>query len=394
MQTTLQSISLATNLICSNCKLSYDIHQLHTFSPCCTKPLLVEYDLSAPPKKDELKNRRQDMWRYQEFLPVFELDNVVSLGEGYTPTRFFEKFENVDLYLKDESYNPSGSFKARGIGMAVSKAKEFGITHCIVPTAGNAGGALAVFCAKAGIKATVVMPSHTPAIFIQECELHGAEVILIDGLISDCGKKVAELKQQTGAFDISTLKEPYRIEGKKTMGYEIAEHFDWQLPDVILYPTGGGTGLIGIWKAFREMQQMGWIGEKLPRMVAVQSAACQPIVKTYASFIGQKNEYELPSASVANGLAVPFPFGMDLMMEVLKESKGTAIAISEEDIINFTKKAAREKGVLLAPEGAAVWKAAQDLIKTGWIAVNEKVLILNTGTGYKYLDNIIARNDN
>ena len=391
MQTSVQSASLATGLICSHCKKIYDIHQLQTFSHCCNKPFLVEYDLSSAPQKEELKNRRQDMWRYQEFLPVFEPESIVTLGEGYTPTRFFETYKKVKIYLKDESYNPSGSFKARGIGMAVSKAKEFGITHCIVPTAGNAGGALAVFCAKAGIKATVVMPSHTPSIFIQECELHGAEVILIDGLINDCAKKVAKIKLETNAFDVSTLKEPYRIEGKKTMGYEIAEHFNWQLPDVIVYPTGGGTGLIGIWKAFKEMQQMGWIEGKLPRMVAVQSEACQPVVKAHASFTGKKSMYDLPTASVANGLAVPFPFGMDLMMEVLTESNGTAIAVSEEDIINTTKKAAREKGVLLAPEGAAVWKATQMLIDENWIKADENVLILNTGTGYKYLDNIIAR---
>ena len=331
------------------------------------------------------------MWRYQEFLPVFEPENIVTLGEGFTPTRLFDAIENVEIYLKDESYNPSGSFKARGIGMAVSKAKELGITSCIVPTAGNAGSALAVFCAKAGIKATVVMPSHTPAVFIQECKLHGAEVILIDGLISDCGKKVAEIKKETGAFDISTLKEPYRIEGKKTMGYEIAEQFNWQLPDVIIYPTGGGTGLIGIWKAFKEMQQISWIEGSLPRMVAVQSEACQPVVKAHAVFTGKKNVYEHPSASVANGLAVPFPFGMDLMMEVLTESEGTAIALSEEEIISATIEAAQQKGTLLAPEGAAVWKAAQKLIQSGWIKANEKVLILNTGTGYKYLDNIIPR---
>jgi len=391
MQTSIQSISLATNLICSRCKQSYDIHQLQTFSPCCTKPFLVEYDLSTAPQKSELKNRRQDMWRYQEFLPVFEPENIVTLGEGFTPTRLFDAIESVEIYLKDESYNPSGSFKARGIGMAVSKAKELGINNCIVPTAGNAGSALAVFCAKAGIKATVVMPSHTPAVFIQECKLHGAEVILIDGLISDCAKKVTEIKKETGAFDISTLKEPYRIEGKKTMGYEIAEHFNWQLPDVIIYPTGGGTGLIGIWKAFMEMQQMGWIDGPLPRMVAVQSEACQPVVKAHAVFTGKKNVYEHPSASVANGLAVPFPFGMDLMMEVLTESEGTAIALSEQEIINATIEAAQQKGTLLAPEGAAVWKAAQKLIQSGWIREDEKVLILNTGTGYKYLDNIIPR---
>ncbi|MGI4727627.1 MAG: pyridoxal-phosphate dependent enzyme, partial [Janthinobacterium lividum] len=215
--------------------------------------------------------------------------------------------------------------------------------------------------------------------------------ILVDGLISDCGKLVAEIKKETGAFDISTLKEPYRIEGKKTMGYEIAEQFNWQLPDVIIYPTGGGTGLIGIWKAFREMQEMGWIEGKLPRMVAVQSAACQPVVKMHASFTGQKNDYEQASASVANGLAVPFPFGMDLMMEVLTASNGTAIALTEEEIIAATIEAAQQKGTLMAPEGAAVWKAAQKLIDSEWIKENEKVLFLNTGTGYKYLDNIIAR---
>ncbi len=332
------------------------------------------------------------MWRYQEVLPVFEAENIVTLGEGFTPVSLFEEINKVSIYLKDESFNPSGSFKARGIGMAVSKAKELGIKHCIVPTAGNAGSALAVYCAKAGLKSTVVMPSHTPAIFIQECKLHGAEVILINGLISDCGKVVAEMKLQNGAFDISTLKEPYRIEGKKTMGYEIAEQFNWILPDVIIYPTGGGTGLIGIWKAFREMQQMGWIEGKLPRMVAVQSEACQPVVKTYASFTGKNVVYDHPAASVANGLAVPFPFGMDLMMEVLQESNGTALALSEEEIISATIKAAQTKGTLLAPEGAAVWKAAHKLIQTGWIKENEKVLFLNTGTGYKYLDNIIARN--
>ncbi len=389
MESATQTLSLAQELICSRCKQSYDIRQTQTFSSCCNKPFLVEYDFSSPLKKEELKNRPQNMWRYKEFLPVFETENIVTLGEGFTPVRLFEQENGVEIYLKDESYNPSGSFKARGIGMAVSKAKELGIAHCIVPTAGNAGSALAVFCTKAGIMATVVMPSHTPTIFIQECKLHGAEVILVNGLISDCAKVVSKIRNVTGAFDISTLKEPYRIEGKKTMGYEIAEQFNWQLPNVIVYPTGGGTGLIGIWKAFREMQQMGWIDCALPRMVAVQSAACQPVVKAHASFTGQKNDYEQASASIANGLAVPFPFGMDLMMEVLTQSKGTAIALSEQEIVSATIEAARQKGTLMAPEGAAVWKAAQKLIDVNWIKPNEKVLILNTGTGYKYLDNII-----
>jgi threonine synthase len=272
--------------------------------------------------------------------------------------------------------------------MAISKANELRITNCIVPTAGNAGGAMSAYCAKAGMKATVVMPSITPVIFMDECRLHGAEVIVVDGLINECGKKVKEIKNTTGAFDVSTLKEPYRIEGKKTMGYEIAEQFNWQLPDVIIYPAGGGTGLIGIWKAFIEMQTMDWIDGPLPRMIAVQSANCQPVVKAYDDLKGVFNNYEKPKPTVAYGLAVPNAFGHDLMMKVISESNGVAVAVSEEDIIAGVHELAKEEGVLICPEGAATWKAMIQLKQTEDLRGDENIVLLKTGSGYKYMDKL------
>ena len=282
MNTLTRPYSLAANLCCSNCKQAYSITEVNSYATCCNKPLVVNYDLLSAPSTSELLLAENTMWRYAALLPVLNSENVVSLGEGMTPIHHLHKLANEfgfdDLLMKDESFNPTGSFKARGISMAISKAKEFGITKCIVPTAGNAGGALAAYCAKAGIKCTVVMPLQTPNIFKQECELYGAELALVDGLINDCAKKAAEINKDNQYFDISTLKEPYRIEGKKTMGYEIAEQLDWELPDVILYPAGGGTGLIGIWKAFKEMKAMGWLTGPLPRMIAVQSKNCAPIL--------------------------------------------------------------------------------------------------------------------
>lgn len=332
------------------------------------------------------------MWRYRELLPLLDDAFKVTLGEGFTPIVKVEKtadkygFESV--FIKDESNNPTGSFKARGLGMAVSKANELGITHCIVPTAGNAGGALSAYCAKAGMKAVVVMPSITPKLFMDECRLHGAEVIVVEGLITEAGKKAGEIKKSSGYFDFSTLKEPYRIEGKKTMGYEIAEQFNWQLPDVIIYPAGGGTGLIGIWKAFKEMQTIGWIKGTLPRMIAVQSANCQPVVKAYDDLNGNKNNYENPKASLANGLAVPHPFGLDLMMKVISESNGMAVAVSEEKIITAVHELAKEEGVFVCPEGGATWAAMKKLKESGELNGNEKIVLLNTGSGYKYMDNL------
>lgn len=332
------------------------------------------------------------MWRYRELLPVLEDEHIISLGEGFTPivkmgkTALDYGFKN--LFIKDESYNPTGSFKARGLAMAISKAHELGVTQCIVPTAGNAGGAMSAYCAKAQMKAVVVMPSITPKIFKDECRLYGAEVIEVEGLISEAGKKAGEIKKSTDCFDLSTLKEPYRIEGKKTMGYEIAEQFNWQLPDVIIYPAGGGTGLIGIWKAIKEMQTMGWIYGPLPRMIAVQSVNCQPLVKAYDDLKGNVNNYEKPKASLANGLAVPHPFGLDLMMKVISESNGMAVAVSEENLIAGVHELAREEGVFVCPEGAAAWEAAKQLKESGELNGSEKIILLNTGSGYKYMDNL------
>lgn len=272
--------------------------------------------------------------------------------------------------------------------MAISKANEFKVKECIIPTAGNAGGAMSAYCAKASMKATVVMPSITPSIFKKECAIHGADVIELDGLISDCGKKVAEMKVISGAFDVSTMKEPYRLEGKKTMGYEIAEQCDWKLPDVIIYPAGGGTGLIGIWKAFKEMKEMGWLTGPLPKMVAVQSANCQPVVKAYEDLMGIENLYTKPQASLAYGLAVPHSFGHDLMMRTIEESKGMAVAVEEKEIVAGVYELAREEGLLVCPEGAATWKAMIQMKEAGKLTGQESILLMNTGSAYKYMDKL------
>ncbi|MXV14251.1 threonine synthase [Hufsiella ginkgonis] len=387
--------SRLTFLSCSACGKQYDAHHLNTFATCCIKPLLVNYDLRGAPGRHILAGRPGNMWRYREFLPVINEANIVSLGEGFTPvmqvTKAAAEYGLTQVFLKDEAYNPTGSFKARGLSMAISKAKELGVVACIVPTAGNAGGALSAYCAKAGMKATVIMPAITPQIFADECVLHGADVLLLDGLINECGKKAGEISRETGAFDISTLKEPYRIEGKKTMGYEIAEQFNWELPEVIIYPAGGGTGLIGIWKAFIEMKEMGWITGPLPRMIAVQSGNCQPVVKAFDDKRGVSNSYSGPAASVANGLAVPYPFGLDLMLKVLEESGGMALSVTEEEIVAGVREMAIREGLLLCPEGAAVWKAMIKLKGSGILQGAEKVLLINTGSGYKYLDQVMRQ---
>ena len=332
------------------------------------------------------------MWRYREMLPVMDDAHVVSLGEGMTPMinlkRTAEKYGVAHLLLKDEGRNPTGSFKARGLSAAISKAKEFGIDTCIIPTAGNAGGAMAAYCAAAGMNAIVVMPRHTPKMFKDECEMHGADLILVDGLISDCARRVAEIKQTVECFDVSTLKEPYRIEGKKTMGYEIAEQLNWELPDVIIYPTGGGTGLIGMWKAFKEMVSLGWIENKLPRMIAVQAENCQPIVQTWkGNQLNSKNYVGKPS--LANGLAVPNPFGEDLILEVLKQSGGLPIAISDEAMIKSVRQLAKDEGLFVAPEGGALLEALNILLRKEIIQPQEKIVLLNTGSAYKYIENIL-----
>jgi threonine synthase len=319
-------------------------------------------------------------------LPLFDKDNIVSLGEGWTKILCLAKTaakNNLNhVLLKDESTNPTGSFKARGISMAISKAKELGVQHCVIPTAGNAGGALAAYCAKADIGATVIMPRHTADTLKEECRLFGAELILLDGLIDSCGKMAKQLSQEKGYFDVSTMKEPYRLEGKKTIGFEIAEQLNWKLPDVIIYPTGGGTGLIGMWKAFAEMKQLGWISGPLPRMVIVQSENCAPMFEIFKN--GNLPENYAPKPSLAYGLAVPYPFAKDLMMNVINESNGTVITVSEKEIEDSIFEVASTEGVLLSPEGSSTVVAMEKLAQAEWIKEDGTVLLFNTGSWYKY----------
>jgi threonine synthase len=380
-----------SHLECATSKTQFDHRQTQTF---CTlvdgskSPLYARYGDLKSLKKDILADRTPSLWRYSEFLPVTNPSNVVSLGEGFTPLLHLQnlsaKLDIPQLYLKDESLNPTGSFKARGLSVAVSKMKELGIDQCIVPTAGNAGGALAAYCAKANIQATVVMPTHTPEIFKKECTYFGAELILVDGLISDCALKVQEMNRDNSYFDVSTMKEPYRLEGKKTMGFEIAEQLQWQLPDVILYPTGGGTGLIGIWKAFQEMTEAGWINTRLPKMIAVQTDNCRPVVN---AFNRDTSPYTATS-SMANGLAVPFPFAQKQILEVLAESGGYAVSVTEQELLDGVKSLAKNEGLFVAPEGGALLPALQKALANGWIGKEDKVVLLNTGSGYKYAENL------
>jgi threonine synthase len=323
-------------------------------------------------------------------LPVQNKKNIVSLGEGMTPLIRLSNLENkygfTHLLMKDESLNPTGSFKARGMSMAVSKIKELGIKKCIIPTAGSAGGALTAYCSKANIQCIVIMPTHTPDVFKRECRLYGAELILVDGLISDCARKANEMNKDAKYFDVSTLKEPYRLEGKKTMGYEIAEQLGWKLPDAIIYPAGGGTGLIGMWKAFRELINLGWVSEPLPKMIAVQAENCAPILSAYNDPVHWKKSFT-PKPSIANGLVVPDPFGMDLIQKTLCESAGDVIAVSEKAISEGIDEVTKAEGILLSPEGSAAWKALAFLLKKNTIGREDKILLLNTGTGYKYATN-------
>lgn len=385
-----EGVSRCEHLQCSNCGKLYPVEQINTFATCdtCGKAPLVACYSTGGLRKSSIIQAERSMWRYLPMLPVFDRRNIVSLGEGFTPILNLRSTADLlglsTLMLKDESLNPTGSFKARGMSMGISKAKELGIERCIVPTAGNAGGAMAAYCAKAGIEAVVVMPTHTPKAFRHECEMFGAEVILVDGLISDCAKKVREINAAGEYFDMSTMKEPYRLEGKKTMGYEIAEQLNWTLPDVILYPTGGGTGLIGMWKAFEEMIELGWITDRRPRMIAVQAQNCQPIVETWNGKQADASAYR-GNPTLANGLAVPNPFAEKMIMSVLKESGGRPVGISEADIAEAQKDAGRREGLFIAPEGAALFVALKQMVASGEIRASEKILLLNTGSGYKYV---------
>ena len=380
-----------THLECTACGLRHDWSRLQNLCTACSKPLFAVYDLAAVGKLDcfkqsSLREREKSLWRYRELLPLPQDAEPISLGEGGTPLLRAKAFsDDVDLWIKDESLNPTQSFKARGMSVAISMAKFLGAKKLAVPSAGNAGGALAAYAARAGLAAHIFMPRDTPRANIIECREVGAHVTLIDGLITDCGAEIARRKEKEGWFDLSTLKEPYRIEGKKTLGYEIAEQLDWKLPDVILYPTGGGTGLIGMWKAFDEMEKLGWIDNKRPRMFSVQASGCAPIVRAFDA--GEKFAAEFPNAhTVASGLRVPKAIGDFLMLNILRESKGGAIAVDDDEMIRTVREVGSQEGLFVAPEGAACFAALKKLRASGKIDIGERVVIFNTGSGIKYLD--------
>ena len=380
-----------SHLYCSACGKTYERGKLYNLCEC-GKPLMVAYDLEAAARtltRESLAGREPSLWRYREVLPLDDERNKLTLGEGMTPLlradRLGAKLSLSNLYIKDEGVNPTGSFKARGMAVAISMAKELGVKKLAVPSAGNAAGALAAYAAKAGLPAFIFMPNDTPKANVIECQQTGAHVTLIDGLITDCGKIIAERKQSEGWFDVSTLKEPYRVEGKKTMGYELAEQLNWELPDVILYPTGGGTGLIGMWKAFDEMERMGWIGSRRPRMVTVQAEGCAPIVKAFAA--GANAGVDIPDAhTVASGLRVPKAVGDFIMLDILRKSGGTAVSVTDDELIAAVKEIGSAEGIFAAPEGAACLPALKTLLARGDVDRGERIVLFNTGTGVKYLE--------
>jgi len=384
-------MNYVTHLECSDTGDIYPAGEIHGLSKS-GRPLLVRYDLEKMKQavsKEDLQARPEDLWRYREFLPVVDDDNIVTLGEQFTPILPLEKVataldaEPGSLLVKDEGRLPTGSFKARGLVMAVSMAKELGITRIAMPTNGNAGAALSAYCSQADIESYIFCPSDTPAINIQETALQGGKVFRVNGLINECGKIVLDNKDSMDWFDLSTLKEPYRIEGKKTMGLELAEQLDWQLPDAIFYPTGGGTGLIGMWKAFDELEQLGWIDSKRPKMFAVQAEGCAPIVKAFEE--GTKHaELWQDATTVAAGIRVPVAVGDFLILNAVRESGGAALAVSDEAIEQARVLCGHSEGVLLCPEGAATLAAYDKALKMGLIKANDRSLLFNCGNGLKY----------
>lgn len=371
---------MITHLSCWLCGKGYPADRL--INVCeCGRPLKVNYDVRPFPK-ESLRDREATMWRYRQVLPPCE---PVSLGEGWTPL-FHAPRLGANWFVKDEGLNPTGSFKARGMSAAVSMARHFGVSHVAAPSAGNAAGAMSAYAAAAGMEASAYMPSDTPKAFVEECRFSGAHVRLIDGLITDCGVEVRKLVESSGGavFDLSTLKEPYRVEGKKTMGYEIAEQMEWELPDVIVYPTGGGTGLVGMWKAFEEMERLGWIGAKRPKMVSVQAVGCAPIPTAFDK--GERFAAEFPNAHTsASGLRVPKAIGDFIMLDLIRASGGTALTVTDEEMVEAQGKMARATGVFPAPEGGAALAAAEKLRDRGFILPSDRVVLFNTGTGLKYI---------
>ncbi len=387
------SFSYLTHLECSRCHTRYDADiraQLCT----CGSPLLARYDLDAVQKhlyKDMVLAREPSLWRYHELLPVRSPENVVTLGEGMTPLlpvqRVGAKLGMKHLFVKDEGVIPTGSFKARGAAVGVSRAKELGVKTFAMPTNGNAGGAWATYAARAGIEAVVVMPEAAPLITRNECAINGARLFLVNGLISDAGAIVGRAIKKYSWYDASTLKEPYRIEGKKTMGYELAEQFQWNVPDVIVYPTGGGVGIIGIYKALRELQAIGWIGERLPRLVAVQATGCDPIVQAWRDGKAE-SQFKKDSTTIAFGINVPKALGDFLVLDAIRATDGCALAVSDDELLTSQAVLAANEGIFACPEGAATLAAAEKLRQANWIQEDERVVLLNTGTGLKYPDTV------
>ena len=381
--------SFVTHLECAMTGERHEADQVHNLSRA-GKPLLVRYDLAGIRKalsKETLANRAPDLWRYRELLPVRKTENIVSLGETMTPIvvmpRLSKKLGGGEILVKDEGRLPTGSFKARGLVMAVSMAKALGIKHMAMPTNGNAGAALAAYATRAGIKTTIFCPEDTPEVNVSEIALQGATVYRVNGLIDDCGKIVGEGKAKVGWFDTSTLKEPYRIEGKKTMGLELAEQLGWQVPDAIFYPTGGGTGLVGMWKAFAELEAIGFIGKKRPRMIAVQAAGCAPMVKAFEA--GEEHAPRWENAhTIASGIRVPQAVGDFLILRAVRESGGFAIAVDDDAITAALAEVARVEGFLMCPEGAATYAAYKQGLADGRIRRDERAVLFNCATGLKY----------
>ena len=381
--------TFVTHLECAATGERYAADEVHNLSRA-GKPLLVRYDLNGVRKalsKEALASRPADLWRYRELLPVRRVSDIVSLGEAMTPLlplpKIAARLGGGEILVKDEGRLPTGSFKARGLVMAVSMAKAFGIKHMAMPTNGNAGAALAAYASRCGIKTTIFCPEDTPEVNVSEIGLQGASVYRVNGLIDDCGKIVAEGKAKVGWFDTSTLKEPYRIEGKKTMGLELAEQLGWTVPDVIFYPTGGGTGLIGMWKAFAELEAIGFVGSKRPRMVAVQAAGCAPMVRAYDEGVENAKRWE-NAHTIAAGIRVPQAVGDFLILRAVRESGGFAIAVTDEAIAAGLEEVAREEGFLMCPEGAATYAAYKQSLTDGRISRNERAVLFNCATGLKY----------
>ncbi len=384
--------STITHLECTLTGERFDASHPHRTNPANGKPLFARYDLDKAKSsltKESLSDRRNDMWRYQEVMPVIDDANIIALGEGGTPLLNADRLASevgIDtLFIKDEGVNPTGSFKARGLCAAVSKAKELGQTRLTMPSAGNAAGAMSAYAAAGGMEAHVFMPKDAPIANKIECQAYGAKLTLVDGFITDAGQMSQQAAAELGLFDVSTLREPYRAEGKKTMGYEIVEQMGFEVPDVIVYPTGGGTGIVGIWKAMDEMEQLGWIGSERPRMVCVQAEGCAPLVAAYEK--GEEFADPFPDPqTLAAGMRVPAAIGDFLVIRAVRESGGTAITVSDGEMVDGMVEMARTEGVFAAPEGGATLAALRKLINSGQVTSDERVVLLVTGNGHKYLD--------